>query len=297
MEMMGLGTRSRICVGLGIAVVAFVVVSPASAQFSAADLTGGWEIEGTVSGGPAYTGDLDLSPSGGAYIASGKMVFSWGDLAFQGWGVVYGDVLYLFRWVGASQFLLIHEVRFEATTGTYRSDWSTLGSLTGREAMRRPAPVTPPPTIDVFVGGSPRVEELAAKIASGRYTIEEAREFLDKNFEESQEYIRQNIRNDIEPNFTRGHRGPMTGMVVHYTAGQSMSSTLRYFTGRQSRSASSHFLADLDGRLIQVFSHENRSWHAGSKFNHTHFGFDYVNCGYLKKKGDKFIDYYGTSSS
>ena len=46
--------------------------------------------------------------------------------------------------------------------------------------------------------------------------------------------------------------------------------------------------------IVQVFSHRNRTWHAGSSYNHDRFGIDFANAGYLNPRtGGQYEDYAG----
>ena len=49
------------------------------------------------------------------------------------------------------------------------------------------------------------------------------------------------------------------------------------------RYASTHFVIGSyrNGLVVQIFSHRDRSWHAGSTYNIDRFGVDFANAGYL----------------
>ena len=134
--------------------------------------------------------------------------------------------------------------------------------------------------------GYAHVAELARTILEGNAGEQEARAFLDANYTHSQSFIEEVLGSTIYPNFTSGHSSsqPMRGMIVHYTASQREEGTIRYFVG-SSPHASSHFVVGSyrNGLIVQLFSHENRTWHAGSTYNVDRFGFDFANAGYLEQ--------------
>ena len=60
--------------------------------------------------------------------------------------------------------------------------------------------------------------------------------------------------------------------------------------------ASTHFIIGAldNGLVLQLFSHRDRTWHAGSLFNHSHFGIDFANAGYLERDDqEQWVDYLG----
>ena len=265
-------------------VVALAMLAPAAfAQMTPGDLAGTWQIDGADAQGTRYQGSITFTPSGSLIQASGAL----GSTPFTGIAWLDRDAMFLFEYVGSPPQMRQCDVRFDPSTGTCRSRWYQFSDgKSGTETFSRRA------ALEVNVGGSPRTIELARKIASGRFTRDEALEFLDSNYADSLDYIRKNIRRTVHPNYYRGHPQPMVGLVEHYTPTPYLDPTLRYFTDDQSRKASSHFVIDAAGRVIQVFKHTNRTWHAGTAANHTHFGIENSNTGYLRKRGSKFYDYY-----
>ena len=268
--------------------VAVALLAPAAlAQMTAADLTGTWQVDGVDGRGAPYRGTIAFSPAGLLLLAAGALEVNGASAPFTGYAFVDPDVLHMIVSLESLGAVRQHEVRFDPSTGAYRSSWRQIGGgATGTETYSRRS------DLEVDVGGSPRTIELARRIATGRFTRDEALEFLDRNFDDSQDYIHRNIRRTIHPNYSSGHVGPMVGLVEHYTTNPEMDPTLRYFTANQSRKASSHFVIDADGRVMQVVRHTHRSWHAGAAANHTHFGIENANAGSLTRKGSRFYDYY-----
>ena len=89
----------------------------------------------------------------------------------------------------------------------------------------------------------------------------------------------------------------MRGMIVHYTAAQREDGTIRYFVSSDPH-ASTHFVIGSyrNGLLVQLFSHRNRTWHAGSTYNRDRFGVDFANAGYLQQRDSGgYEDYAGRS--
>ena len=127
---------------------------------------------------------------------------------------------------------------------------------------------------------------LITKILNADATTEDAERYLDLSYELSQTYLESMLGRPPYPNRSQGHRqdSPMRGIVVHYTANQYEAPTIRYFSSEDPH-ASTHFvIGALDnGLILQLFSHRDRTWHAGSLFNHSHFGIDFANAGYLER--------------
>jgi N-acetyl-anhydromuramyl-L-alanine amidase AmpD len=146
--------------------------------------------------------------------------------------------------------------------------------------------------------GDTDVRLAAEKLLKGTASNADALQFLDRNYELSQLFIKNTLGvTTIHDNFTAGHSStsPMRGMIVHYTAAQREEGTIKYFVGA-SPHASSHFISGSfrNGLIVQLFSHKNRTWHAGTKYNIDRFGFDFANAGYLEPSAaGGFEDYAG----
>jgi|GEM_PF-1589293 len=143
--------------------------------------------------------------------------------------------------------------------------------------------------------GDKTLEVLAKKLLSGLASKQDAMSFLDKNHTLSQSFIKSELRvKTIYANYTKGHHSsrPMKGIILHYTANQREDGTIRYFV-KSKPHASTHFVigSARNGLIVQLFSHKNRTWHAGSTYNIDRFGMDFANAGYLKKSGSGWVDY------
>ena len=144
--------------------------------------------------------------------------------------------------------------------------------------------------------GDAQLETIIVRLLQGSATEDDAENYLDRSFELSQIYLEDLLGRPPYPNRSEGHRddSPMRGIVVHYTANQFEEPTIRYFTGDDPH-ASTHFMIGSkdNGLILQLFSHRDRTWHAGSLFNHSHFGIDFANAGYLEQEAGAWVDYLG----
>ncbi len=132
--------------------------------------------------------------------------------------------------------------------------------------------------------GDPVLRDLTEKLLAGTADNTDAFDFLDENYSASQVFISDELGATINDNSTAGHSdsSPMVGAIVHYTAAQREDDTIRYFVGSDPH-ASTHFVIGSyhNGLVVQLFSHEDRTWHAGSTYNIDRFGIDFANAGYL----------------
>lgn len=149
--------------------------------------------------------------------------------------------------------------------------------------------------LELISFGDSTLKALSQKILKGTATQAEALQFLDLNYDQSQLFIQNELGVTVHDNYTAGHSStkPMKGMIVHYTANQREEGTIKYFVG-SSPHASSHFVLGSfnNGLVVQLFSHRNRTWHAGTAYNHDRFGFDFANAGYLTKDSSgTWVDY------
>lgn len=155
--------------------------------------------------------------------------------------------------------------------------------------------------LDLISYGDAAQLALATVLLRGSATADEAERWLDLNHTASQAFITDELGRTIHDNFSAGHRAsqPMRGMIVHYTAAQREDGTIRYFVGSDPH-ASTHFVvgSERNGLIVQIFSHRNRTWHAGSTYNVDRFGFDFANAGYLEPRaGGGWEDYAGRAYS
>lgn len=153
-------------------------------------------------------------------------------------------------------------------------------------------------SLDCFIAkasfGDADLATLISALLSGDATADDAELYLDRSFELSQVYLEELLGRPPYPNRSSGHRqdAPMHGIVVHYTANQFEEPTIRYFSSEDPHASTHFIIGALDnGLIIQLFSHRDRTWHAGSLYNSTHFGIDFANAGYLQSEGSSWVDY------
>ncbi|MEM1336320.1 MAG: N-acetylmuramoyl-L-alanine amidase [Bacteroidota bacterium] len=80
-------------------------------------------------------------------------------------------------------------------------------------------------------------------------------------------------------------------LIIHYTAGISMSGAINHFKTRYQRgNASAHIIVDKDGTVVQMVKFNRKAWHAGisnwgeiNGLNHYSIGIELVNAGKLEK--------------
>ena len=113
-----------------------------------------------------------------------------------------------------------------------------------------------------------------------------------------------------EPNFpvsfdgSPNHGGPFLKnlpdtIVIHYTAGSSLSSSLAWLKNPQA-SASAHLIIGKSGEIVQLVPFNIKAWHAGhsrwknrSGLNHYSIGIELDNAGMLEKRADGFYTNFG----
>jgi len=88
-------------------------------------------------------------------------------------------------------------------------------------------------------------------------------------------------------------------IVIHYTAGPSVSSAVNTFKD-PSVKASAHVVIDLDGAITQLIPFNMVGWHAGdcawldrTDLNHCSIGIEIVNAGRLEKTGTVWRSWFG----
>lgn len=86
------------------------------------------------------------------------------------------------------------------------------------------------------------------------------------------------------PHFTEGRVSPVEVLLVHYTAGDTLSGA---FNAMKTRGVSANYTVDRDGAKIRHVAEANRAWHAGysswlgrSAVNNFSLGIESVNFGY-----------------
>jgi len=110
------------------------------------------------------------------------------------------------------------------------------------------------------------------------------------NFKEATSYGR---RNTIVPD----------SIIIHYTAGPSGSSTVKYFSRSNAR-LSAHLVIHEDGQVTQMVPFDKKAYHAGnsyydgrSSFNNFSVGIEISNPGYLTKKSVGYVTWWEAKKS
>jgi N-acetylmuramoyl-L-alanine amidase len=88
-------------------------------------------------------------------------------------------------------------------------------------------------------------------------------------------------------------------VVIHYTAGPSLSSAVNTLKNPQVK-ASAHLVIDRDGSTSQLIGFDHIAWHAGKSrwqdrtgINNFSIGIELVNAGELNRSGSQFISWFG----
>lgn len=103
---------------------------------------------------------------------------------------------------------------------------------------------------------------------------------------------------DFIPTKNQGGKIVPKFIIMHYTAGWSLQSTIDAFKNRK---VSAQFIVDRDGSAVQMVACNRRAWHAGpSRFhgyknmNSHSIGIELVNIGFFRRlSGEKWQDPYG----
>ena len=101
------------------------------------------------------------------------------------------------------------------------------------------------------------------------------------------------------PHHSQRGSARITAIIYHFTAGGSLSGTVRWFQNPASK-VSSHYVVGKDGKVVQMVAPEQAAWHAGKSelagvknVNDFSIGIEIVNWGKLTKQVDKFYTYSG----
>lgn len=88
-------------------------------------------------------------------------------------------------------------------------------------------------------------------------------------------------------------------IVIHYTAGSSLSSSVNWLTNPQAK-ASAHLVIGKSGEIVQLVPFNIKAWHAGRSIwkgrqglNHFSIGIELDNAGMLEKRADGFYTCFG----
>lgn len=91
----------------------------------------------------------------------------------------------------------------------------------------------------------------------------------------------------------------VTAIIYHYTAGGSLSGTVKWFQNPDSKVAA-HYVIGKDGTVVQMIALDRAAWHAGTSVlggaegvNQFSIGFEIVNWGKLTNRDGKFYTYTG----
>ncbi len=91
---------------------------------------------------------------------------------------------------------------------------------------------------------------------------------------------------------TPNRSGPITPrfLIIHYTAGRSLESTVRWFKNPDA-SASAHLVIGRDGKIVQMVPFDKKAWHAGQSrsgsvvgLNSHSIGIELDNAGELTRR-------------
>lgn len=100
---------------------------------------------------------------------------------------------------------------------------------------------------------------------------------------------------------------PLDLVVLHYTASPwqepaAEEARVRRWLSGATRESSTHFVILRTGEVIQGLPLDERAWHVvdrypheGRPINYRSVGIDFANVGFLVRKGDGFVDYYGST--
>lgn len=101
------------------------------------------------------------------------------------------------------------------------------------------------------------------------------------------------------PHFSSRKGGDISAVIIHYTAGGSLESTVSWFRNPEAK-VSAHFVVGRDGSTIQMVDLDNAAWHAGkselankSGVNQFSIGIEVCNWGKLRKEADRTLTYTG----
>jgi N-acetylmuramoyl-L-alanine amidase len=96
------------------------------------------------------------------------------------------------------------------------------------------------------------------------------------------------------PNHSKRGAAKVTAIIYHYTAGGSLSGTVKRFQDPASK-VSSHYVIDKDGKTVQMVAMDRTAWHAGKsklagveRVNDFSIGIEIVNWGKLTRRDEKF---------
>jgi N-acetylmuramoyl-L-alanine amidase len=108
----------------------------------------------------------------------------------------------------------------------------------------------------------------------------------------------QSVRFVETPNVSSGRLEPRF-LVMHYTAGRSLESSVAWLTNPNA-SASAHLVIGRDGEVVQLAAFNRITWHAGQSrwrgitgLNRHAIGIELDNAGILERKGGRLQAWFG----
>lgn len=103
------------------------------------------------------------------------------------------------------------------------------------------------------------------------------------------------------PNYSRGKTLQPDYIVIHYTAGSSAQTSIKWLCNSMAK-ASAHIVIGRDGEITQLVNFNKVAWHAGrsawddkTNLNSYSIGIELDNAGILQKQGDNWKTWFGTS--
>jgi N-acetylmuramoyl-L-alanine amidase len=103
----------------------------------------------------------------------------------------------------------------------------------------------------------------------------------------------------LTPNVSKGRSISPTGIVMHYTAGETHEGAVEWLTNPAAK-ASAHFVVGVNGELTQLAPLFVRTWHAGpsayrglTDMNSHTVGIELVNPGFLRETSEGYLTTYG----
>ncbi|MFO7847117.1 MAG: N-acetylmuramoyl-L-alanine amidase [Balneolaceae bacterium] len=111
------------------------------------------------------------------------------------------------------------------------------------------------------------------------------------------------VIDEVDKNSGTFPEGLPDTIVIHYTAGPSLSSAVHTFKDPRVK-ACAHIVVDRDGKITQMIPFNKIGWHAGesswldrNELNNYSIGIEIVNAGRMEKSGNTWRPWFGKSYS